>query len=213
MFARDELPESDRDGACRVLVVKCAATTCMFAHAAPHKGVDPDGSIIDRLKEVSVMFGVAQVEAGADALTFPDHATGDLVSGEYYERYLKDIHTEMVERIPCPLILHICGRTVDRMPFIAETGMASFHFDSKNTPEESMDTVERRISMVGNINNPETLYARTTDEVRNEVTRNLDACVQMVGPECAIPLQTPLDNLLEIPRAVREWHDDRNSAS
>ena len=130
-----------------------------------------------------------------------------------YERYLKDIHTEMVERIPCPLILHICGRTVDRMPFIAETGMASFHFDSKNTPEESMDTVERRISMVGNINNPETLYARTPDEVRKEVIRNLDAGVQMVGPECAIPLQTPLDNLLEIPRAVREWHDARNRAS
>ena len=169
--------------------------------------------VIDRLKEVSVMFGVAQVEAGADALTFPDHATGDLVSGEYYERYLKDIHTEMVERIPCPLILHICGRTVDRMPFIAETGMASFHFDSKNTPEESMDTVEGRISLVGNINNPETLYSRTPDEVRKEVTRNLDAGVQMVGPECAIPLQTPIENLLEIPRAVREWHDARNRAS
>tara|TARA_Y100000590_G_scaffold150933_1_gene173351 strand:+ start:52 stop:351 length:300 start_codon:yes stop_codon:yes gene_type:complete len=99
------------------------------------------------------------------------------------------------------------------MPFIAETGMASFHFDSKNTPEESMDTVEGRISLVGNINNPETLYSRTPDEVRQEVTRNLNAGVQMVGPECAIPLQTPIENLLEIPRAVREWHDDRNRAS
>ena len=69
-------------------------------------------------------FGVAQIEAGADALTLPDHATGDLVSGEYYKRYLRDLHIEFVERIPIPLILHICGRTVDRMEYIAQTGMS-----------------------------------------------------------------------------------------
>ena len=37
---------------------------------------------------------------------------------------------------------------------------------------------------------------------------NLDAGVPMIGPECAIPLQTPLDNLRAIPAAVREWHDE-----
>jgi hypothetical protein len=30
--------------------------------------------------------------------------------------------------------------------------------------------------------------------------------MQMVGPECAIPLQAPLENLLEISRAVKSWH-------
>jgi len=70
---------------------------------------------LDRLKEVTVAFGLAQIEAGADALTVPDHATGDLVSGDYYRRFLLDLHTELVERLPAPLILHICGRTLDRM--------------------------------------------------------------------------------------------------
>ena len=162
--------------------------------------------VLARLKEVSVMFGLAQIEAGADALTFPDHATGDLVSGEYYERYLKDLHIEMADRIHCPLILHICGRTVDRMPFIAETGMAAFHFDSKNTPLESVEAVNGGISLVGNINNPETLFSKTPQDVRAEVLRNLEAGVEMIGPECAIPLQTPIENLLEIPKTVREWH-------
>ena len=59
------------------------------------------------------------------AITLPDHATGDLVSGEYYHRYLEDMHREFAERIDGPIILHICGRTVDRMPYIANTGMAS----------------------------------------------------------------------------------------
>ncbi len=170
---------------------------------------DPDMTMrcLDRLKEISVLFGEAQIAAGADALTFPDHATGDLVSGEYYRRFLLEIHREMVERLNVPLILHICGNTLDRMDYIAQTGMAAFHFDSKNDPQAAMDTVAGRIGLVGNINNPETLYARGPEEVRQEVFKCLDAGVGMVAPECAVPLATKLENLMEIPRAVKAWHE------
>jgi uroporphyrinogen-III decarboxylase len=139
-------------------------------------------------------------------LTLPDHATGDLVSGEYYREFLLDLHIEFAEALPVPLILHICGRTVDRMGYIAQSGMAAFHYDSKNEPGESMEAVGGKISLVGNINNPETLFARGPQEVREEVVANLDAGVQMVGPECAIPLQTPIESLLAIRDAVTEWH-------
>ncbi len=162
---------------------------------------------LDRMKEATVEFGIAQIEAGADALTLPDHATGDLVSGEYYRRFLRDLHIELAERIPIPLIMHICGRTVDRMGYIAETGFAAFHYDSKNKPEESMEAVDGRISLVGNINNPETLFARGPEEVREEVHRNLEHGVHLVGPECAVPLQASIENLKEIPQAVKDWHD------
>jgi len=161
---------------------------------------------LDRMKEATIQFGVAQIEAGADALTLPDHATGDLVSAEYYKRFLLEMHTEFVEQIPAPIILHICGRTVDRMGYIGETGMAAFHYDSKNEPEESMEAVNGTISLVGNINNPETLYAKGPEDVRAEVYRNLDAGVQLIAPECAIPLQTTIENLKAIPNAVRDWH-------
>jgi [methyl-Co(III) methanol-specific corrinoid protein]:coenzyme M methyltransferase len=168
---------------------------------------DPDKTkqCLDRMKKATIDFGIAQIEAGADALTLPDHATGDLVSGEYYERYLKDLHIEFVERLKIPIILHICGKTVDRMDFIAQTGMAAFHYDSKNEPAESMDVVQNRISLVGNINNPETLFSKGPEAVRAEVEKNLDAGIHLIGPECAIPLQTAIENLKEIPIAVKEW--------
>src|SRR5262245_17283075 len=162
--------------------------------------------VLETLKRLTIEFGIAQAEAGADAVTLPDHATGDLVSGEYYKRYLQELHTEFAEEIPIPIVLHICGRTVDRMGYIAETGMAAFHYDSKNDPAESMEVVDGRISLVGNVNNPETLFARGPEEVREEVRKNLEAGVQMIGPECAIPLQTPIENLLAIRDAVLEWH-------
>ena len=166
---------------------------------------------LHKLKEISVLFGQAQIDAGADVLTFPDHATGDLVSGEYYKRFLQEIHTEMVGDLPVPLILHICGKTIDRMPYIAETGMASFHFDSKNDPQEAMDAVNGGIGLVGNINNPQTLYARGPEEVRQEVYKCLEAGVQMIAPECAIPLATKIENLMEIPLAVKDWTAERKN--
>ncbi len=169
---------------------------------------DPDEvkRALDRLKEISVLYGEAQIAAGADALTFPDHATGDLVSGDYYRRFLMELHQEMAERLKVPLILHICGNTLDRMDYIAQTGMAMFHFDSKNDPQAAMNVVNGRIGLVGNINNPSTLYARGPEEVRREVYRCLDAGVNMIAPECAVPLATRLENLIEIPKAVKDWH-------
>ena len=160
---------------------------------------------LDKLKEISVMFGLAQIAAGADVLTFPDHATGDLVSGEYYRRFLLELHQEMAERLNVPLILHICGYTLDRLDSIAQSGMASFHFDSKNDPAEAVKIADGKIGLVGNINNPVTLYSKGPEEVRNEVNKCLEAGVDMIAPECAIPLATRLENLMEIPKAVREW--------
>lgn len=161
---------------------------------------------LEKLKEITVLFGQAQIEAGADALTLPDHATGDLVSAQYYLRFLRNLHREFAQRLPAPLILHICGRTIDRMEYIAQTGMAAFHFDSKNDPVESVKVMRNRVALVGNINNPVTLLTKGPAEVRQEVCRCLAAGVQLIAPECAVPLETPIANLKEIPNAVQDWH-------
>ena len=91
------------------------------------------------------------------------------------------------------------------MGYIAETGFAAFHYDSKNDPAESMGVVGDRIALIGNVNNPETLFARGPEEVQAEVRKNLDAGIKLIGPECAIPLQTPLENLKAIPAAIADW--------
>ena len=83
--------------------------------------------------------------------------------------------------------------------------MAAFHFDSKNNPQEAMDIAKGRIKLVGNLNNPSLLYAGTPDDVRKAVYECMDAGVDMIAPECAIPLATKLENLLEIPIAVKDW--------
>lgn len=82
--------------------------------------------------------------------------------------------------------------------------MAAFHFESKNAPAESMAAVGGRIAMVGNVNNPVTLFTGSPNQVGDEVRANLAAGVHLVGPECAIPLRTPIANLRAIREAVLE---------
>ena len=45
----------------------------------------------------------------------------------------------------------------------------------------------------------------------DEVYAALDAGVQLIGPECAIPLKTKLENLIEIPAAVEDWAAERGT--
>lgn len=167
--------------------------------------LDPDkvNRFLHKLKHVPVMFANAQFQAGADLVTLADHATGDLVGPDVYRDFLLPIHREATQAIHGPLVLHICGRTTDRMSDIAKAGFSAFHFDSKNNTEEAT-TLARQLGLklVGNINNPDVLYAGTPEDVRTRVFEAVQAGVQFLGPECAVPLRTPNANLKAIVEAV-----------
>jgi len=167
--------------------------------------------VLRRLTHVPVVFAQAQLEAGADAVTLGDHATGDLVSGRMYRGFLWPVHRELARQIPGPVILHICGDTADRIADIAHTGFACFHFDSKVPARRAREIVDeqssgvaggRRIALMGNINNPTTLLHGTPEDVAQEVQECLRCQVEVIGPECAVPLTAPTENLRAITEAV-----------
>jgi [methyl-Co(III) methanol-specific corrinoid protein]:coenzyme M methyltransferase len=161
-------------------------------------------SFLSKLKKVTVLFGKAQIKAGADVLCFADHATGDLVSSETYRDFLLSFHKELTKEIGCPMTLHICGDTLDRIKYICESGFDCFHFDSKVDAREAVNEAGGRISLMGNINNPEILLKGSPEEVAKETHYAIRAGVQIVGPECAIPLVTPNENLKEIVKVAEE---------
>jgi [methyl-Co(III) methanol-specific corrinoid protein]:coenzyme M methyltransferase len=156
------------------------------------------------LTEVTLLFGKAQMRAGADVLVVADHATGDLVSPRCYRDFLLPVHQALTTELGCPTILHICGDTTDRLDHIARAGFDCFHFDSKVSSRTAMEKVSGRISLAGNVNNPETLLRGNTEQVKAEVRALLEAKVQIIGPECAVPLATPNRNLAAIAEAIEE---------
>lgn len=162
--------------------------------------MDPDKvrRILDRLINVTIEFAKAQIDAGADCLLVADHATRDLCSPEAYETFLQPHHARLAETIKTPLILHICGNTSDRIGAIARTGLACFHWDTATgKPGEVRRLAGPRLSLMGGISNFR-LLRNTPEEIAADAVTAVKEGIDIVGPECAIPLGTPLANLKAI---------------
>jgi [methyl-Co(III) methanol-specific corrinoid protein]:coenzyme M methyltransferase len=164
---------------------------------------------IATLKEVTVAFGVAQIEAGAEALCLADHATRDLCSPEAYRGFLAEVHAEIVKRLPCPLILHICGDTADRIGDIAGTGMACFHFDSKVPAAKARELAGRRMALMGGTSNFDIIRTGTAESIARDVAEKAACGIDIIGPECAVPLDAPYKNMKVLAAEVKRL--DKNS--
>ena len=135
-------------------------------------------------------------------MVLADHATGDLVGPYHYEEYLLPIHQEITARIEGPIILHVCGNCSDRLELFARSGVDAYHFEWQVDAKMAVEKVGQSLSLIGNVNNPVTLFTGTPDDVHRQVRYAVDAGVNIIGPECAIPLATPLENLKAIAEAA-----------
>jgi len=161
---------------------------------------DPDQvrKIMDRLIEVTIQFAQAQIEAGADCILIADHATSDLCSPKAYEEFLIPVHRRLAEAIQAPTLLHICGDTADRIGMIAQTGLDCFHWDTKlGSPEKAKKLAGDRLALMGGISNYK-LLKNTPEEIAADAAHAAQAGIHIIGPECAVPLTTPLANLKAI---------------
>jgi len=158
---------------------------------------DPDHTrrILDRLLPVTLQFARAQIDAGADCILLADHATRDLCSPRAYRDFVFPLHQRLAAEIRAPVVLHICGNTADRIAMIARTALAGFHWDTKTgRPEEVRSLAGEELSLMGGISNF-TLLRGTAADVAAQSRAAEAAGINVVGPECAIPLTTPLANL------------------
>jgi len=160
---------------------------------------------LEVFSQISLVFAHAQFEAGADMLTWADHATGDLISPEGYRDFIFPVHQKINRELKKagPVILHTCGKTLDRMAYFGKTGFEAFHFDSLNDPNLTVEALGKSILAVGCINNQRTLLNGTPSDVKREVRTVLNAGIRLVAPECAIPCRVPNVNLQAIVDGVR----------
>ena len=160
--------------------------------------------VLRQLMEVTVAFAQAQLDHGADALTLADHCTRDLCSPDAYRDFLAGIHRELHERIPCPLILHICGDTADRLEEIRKTGVECFHFDSKVPAAEARRLAGERLSLMGGTGNIALVRNGTPESLARDAAGKQKDGIDILGPECAVPLDAPFRNLQALAEAGKK---------
>lgn len=162
--------------------------------------------MLRQLMPVTIAFINAQFAAGADIVVLADHATRNLVGPHHYKEYLLPIHQEIMAQVGGPIILHVCGNCADRLELFAESGVDAYHFEWQVDAREAVRRVGGRLSLAGNINNAQALLQGTPEDVFRQTRYAIDAGVHLIGPECAIPLSTPLENLRAIVAAGHEGY-------
>ena len=89
---------------------------------------------------------------------------------------------------------------MSRIQYIRESGFDAFHFDSKVDAVKAVEAAAGGISPIGGVSNIQALYNGTPEIVIEQVHYAMQAGVRIIGPECAVPLRTPLENLKAIAR-------------
>jgi methylthiol:coenzyme M methyltransferase len=169
--------------------------------------LDPDKikRYLDVFLPACIRSAQAQFEAGADAVMWADHTTGDLCSAETYRDFLLEMHQQVTQEIGGPGIFHCCGKTIDRVHLFANAGWDCFHFESQVDAREARIAAGERMSLFGNLNNPTLLYQGTPEDVYKACWDLMDAGVDGLAPEGSVPLITKKEPLQAIARAAADW--------
>jgi uroporphyrinogen decarboxylase len=150
---------------------------------------------------------------GAHMTSNGDSVAGpELVSPEIYRRFAAPYDRKVAKyshRLGFPYILHICGKTEPILREMAATGADGLELDYKTDPKAAHDILKDTSTFVGNID-PSGVLALGTPALVREKTLELlrvfsDTPRFILNAGCAIPKETPPENLRMLIQTAREF--------
>jgi [methyl-Co(III) methanol-specific corrinoid protein]:coenzyme M methyltransferase len=81
------------------------------------------------------------------------------------------------------------------LQYIRQTGLECFHFDSKVPTADARRLAGEDLALMGGTSNIDVVRNGSPEEVRRDVEEKLRLGVDVIGPECAVPLDAPYQNL------------------
>lgn len=199
-----------------------ANVQCPFRSAAMLRGLNQflldlmenPGKIHELLEittQMAILYGKKLIGAGSDIL-MPSNplGSGNVISRKHYEEFVYPYDKKMVDSFResgIPTVLHICGKTGDRLDMIADTGYNGVSIDSFVNLEQAKKEVGDRICLIGNVD----VFRPLRDGTPEEVTISALECIKaggsdggfMLSASCEIIPDTPEPNLIALIEAVK----------
>lgn len=161
--------------------------------------------------EITLQFLSLMAASGADMLSNGDSMAGpELVSPSLYRRFALPWEQRIVQRahsLGRPYVLHICGRTLPILKDMLLSGADGLELDQRTDADKARELMHRQTVFIGNVD-PSGVLARGTVREVEDATRALlktfDGTPRFVlNAGCAIPADTPADNLRAMIRVAR----------
>jgi [methyl-Co(III) methanol-specific corrinoid protein]:coenzyme M methyltransferase len=158
-------------------------------------------TIVDR---VCVKMANALSNAGVDVLQMPDPlASSDIVSPDMFAEFIRPCYVRLVEKIDCPVVLHICGNTTPILPLLKGIGAAGFSFDATVNVLDAKKTLGTEMSLIGNISTTDTLLKGSKAAVQRACLEAIRDGIDVLAPSCGFAPYTPLENIREMIRTAK----------
>jgi uroporphyrinogen decarboxylase len=163
--------------------------------------------------EAGQQFMRLMAEAGAHLLSNGDSPAGpEMISPEMYREFAMPYETSMVETakgLGLCYILHICGNTGLILEDMVKTGADGVEIDHKTDALLARDITKNRCSFIGNID-PSGVLALGDKQTVAMKTKELLTLFGttpgfILNAGCAIPAETPPENIHTMIRTAREF--------
>ena len=139
--------------------------------------------------------GTAYKNAGADFITIHDMGGSPAFIGPAkYEQFALPAEKLLIEKLPKPRILSVCGNVTKSLHLLSQTGADAISLD------QTVDLAAARLALkdtllFGNLDPVETLSRGDSTQVAEAVIRAKEAGVDAIWPGCDLVVQTPIQNI------------------
>jgi [methyl-Co(III) methanol-specific corrinoid protein]:coenzyme M methyltransferase len=145
--------------------------------------------------------GTAYRNAGADFITVHDMGGSPAFIGPAkYEQFVLPAEKLLIEKLPKPRVLSVCGNTNKSMHLLAQSGADAISVDQTNDLVASR-TLLKDTLLFGNIDPVVTLWQGNETQITEAVVRAKDAGVNAVWPGCDLVPETPIQNIQVMQKA------------
>ncbi|MBK8417670.1 uroporphyrinogen decarboxylase family protein [Candidatus Villigracilis saccharophilus] len=147
------------------------------------------------LSSFLVEIGGAYKNAGADFITIHDMGGSPAFIGpSKYEQFAFPAEKMLIEKLPKPRVLSVCGNVTNSLHLLAQTGADALSLD------QTVDLAAARLILkdallFGNLDPVETLYRGDPVQVAESVIRAKEAGVDAIWPGCDLVIRTPIQNI------------------
>ncbi len=172
-------------------------------------------------EEVVYRYAIAQMEQGAHMTSIGESIAGpDVCSPAVYRRWAWTADQRLVERLASDgirLAYHICGDATRIAGEMVNTGATVLELDYKCDLAAIKQAAAGRTTVLGVIDPSEVIARGTPDAVRQAVRDELQILAPggglIIGPGCALPPETPADNMHAFVEAAHRYGHYRPDGS
>jgi [methyl-Co(III) methanol/glycine betaine-specific corrinoid protein]:coenzyme M methyltransferase len=170
------------------------------------KKPDKVSKLLDQLSDVIIQVAGQYEKAGVDFITVREMgATSDVLSPRVFKSLILPYLKKIFAKITVPSVIHICGKTNDIVPFMAESGAKAISVDQKNDVAETRKKLGPKALVFGNYDPYNVLVSGTPNLVRQTMKKCMDDGVSAVWPGCDIWPTVPAENFKTMMDEVRKY--------